>query len=403
MRALPLRLLLCQRLFPEAVVALGPGKVPGLELVCLPRSCDPKGSELEALLETAGWAAEGNSAVLVGGGCLAARKGRTVPPELQLACRSTCFHFLLPAAQVEDLLARGAYLVTPGWLADWRGAVAELGLEAGQGPAFFAESCRSIVLLEVEGVADSGPELEAFAAFAGLPWERLPVDPAHFRAALLEEAWTAREAQVVRLAEDLKQTRRRIAEQAALVDLVQRLSGELDEEAIVTVLLEVAQSLFAPARLLWLSHWKGHWDEARWLPPGSPLADLETELRACKVGAHATSGGDGLLLRLEGPDGTMGLLGLGQLAFPNQIATYLGTARTLLEAAQLALGNARNLHGMIRICAWCRKVKDEERSWCSIEDYLQEQSSATFSHGMCPECAARLMGQAEARKPRSSG
>ena len=53
---------------------------------------------------------------------------------------------------------------------------------------------------------------------------------------------------------------------------------------------------------------------------------------------------------------------------------------------------------MIRICAWCRKVKDEDKGWGSFEDYLQEQSSATFSHGMCPDCASRLTGQLEAEK-----
>lgn len=390
----PLQVLLCQCLFAEARAALAANPVAGLELTCLPRSCTPRLVELQAVLEEAGGhSVQGHGALLVGGGCLAAHHGLPKPPDLQLACRSTCFHFFLPPEKVQALLSRGAYLVTPGWLLGWRKVMAEWGLSEGEARGFFAESCTCIALLDVGEDPRARQNLAAFAAYVGLPYELVTAELGPLRAALLEEAWAARELQVTRQSEELGQARRRLAEQAALVDLVQRLSGTIDEEAIVRVLLEVAQSLFAPETMVWLSYWKGHWGEAQWVPSGPPLAGLEAELQACAAGVQPTAAGDGLLLRFEGPDGPMGLLGLAGLAFPKQIPTYLETARTLLEATQLALGNARNLHGMIRICAWCREVKDEENGWVSFEDYLQAQSSASFSHGMCPECATRLTGQ----------
>ncbi len=399
MKVQPLQVLLCQCLFAEARAAMAQNPFLGLELSCLPRSCTPRRSELQAMLEEAGRRSKkAHGALLVGGGCLAAHHGLPKPPDLQVACRSTCFDFFLPPEQVQALLSRGAYLVTPGWLLGWRKVMAEWGLSEGEARAFFAESCACVVLLDVGEDPRARADLAAFAAFVGLPAERVAADLGPLRMALLEEAWAAREAQMARQAEELGQARRRLAEQAALVDLVQRLSATIDEEAIVRVLLDVAQSLFAPGTMLWLSHWKGQWGVAQWVPPGSPRTGLEAELRACAVGVHPTEAGDGMLLRFEGPDGPMGALALAQLAFPNQITTYLETAQTLLEAAQLALGNARNLHGMIRICAWCRKVKDEDKGWGSFEDYLHEQSSATFSHGMCPDCASRMAGQIETKK-----
>ena len=394
MKTTPLQIFLCQRLFAEAQAALAPNPVPGLEVSCLSRTCTPRKAELEALLEEAGRLSEqARGALLVGGGCLAALQGLSMPASLGLACRSTCFHFFLPPEQVQALLRRGAYLVTAGWLRDWQKAMAEWGLSEGEARTFFAESCTCVVLVEVGEDPRVSEHLAAFAAFVGLPGESVKAELSRFRAALLEEAWTVREAQMARQAEELGQARRRLAEQAALVDLVQRLSATIDEGAIVAVLLEVAESLFAPGTMLWLSHWKGQWGEAQWVPPGPPLVGLEAELRACAAGVHPMASGDGMLLRFEGPDGPMGLLGLARLAFPHQIPTYLETARTLLDAAQLALGNARNLHGMIRICAWCRQVKDEDKGWGTFEDYLHEQSSATFSHGMCPDCASRLAEQ----------
>ena len=42
------------------------------------------------------------------------------------------------------------------------------------------------------------------------------------------------------------------------------------------------------------------------------------------------------------------------------------------------------------ICASCRKVRDDEGYWSSIEKYIGEHSGTQFSHGICPDCARRL-------------
>lgn len=46
------------------------------------------------------------------------------------------------------------------------------------------------------------------------------------------------------------------------------------------------------------------------------------------------------------------------------------------------------LRGLIPVCAWCKKVRDDEGFWQTIEDYLKAQSGNLISHGMCPDCAA---------------
>ncbi len=46
--------------------------------------------------------------------------------------------------------------------------------------------------------------------------------------------------------------------------------------------------------------------------------------------------------------------------------------------------------GLVPICAWCRKVRAPEGEWQSLEDYLSDQLRVGVTHGMCPDCAARL-------------
>jgi len=48
---------------------------------------------------------------------------------------------------------------------------------------------------------------------------------------------------------------------------------------------------------------------------------------------------------------------------------------------------------MIPICANCKKIRDDKGYWEQIETYIQERTSATFTHGICPECARKLYPQ----------
>jgi AmiR/NasT family two-component response regulator len=61
----------------------------------------------------------------------------------------------------------------------------------------------------------------------------------------------------------------------------------------------------------------------------------------------------------------------------------------LLRWLQEAVAEIRTLRGLIPICAGCKKVREDDGYWKKIEVYVSEHSSAEFSHGMCPECAAQ--------------
>ena len=52
-----------------------------------------------------------------------------------------------------------------------------------------------------------------------------------------------------------------------------------------------------------------------------------------------------------------------------------------------ALAKIKTLKGLLPICAWCKKVRDDQGYWQQIEAYVRDHSEADFSHGICPSCA----------------
>ncbi|MHB8068179.1 MAG: response regulator [Desulfobaccales bacterium] len=58
----------------------------------------------------------------------------------------------------------------------------------------------------------------------------------------------------------------------------------------------------------------------------------------------------------------------------------------LISQLQEALAQIKTLKGFLPICAYCKKIRDDEGYWQQIEEYIREHSDAEFSHGICPDC-----------------
>ena len=59
----------------------------------------------------------------------------------------------------------------------------------------------------------------------------------------------------------------------------------------------------------------------------------------------------------------------------------------LLSELQRALAEVKTLKGIIPICSYCKKVRDDEGFWNQVEAYISRHSQAEWSHGICPDCA----------------
>lgn len=69
----------------------------------------------------------------------------------------------------------------------------------------------------------------------------------------------------------------------------------------------------------------------------------------------------------------------------------------LIKELQHALGQVRELSGLLPICSSCKSIRDDKGYWTRLEAYLCEHSKAEFSHGICPECAKKLYPELYAR------
>ena len=60
-----------------------------------------------------------------------------------------------------------------------------------------------------------------------------------------------------------------------------------------------------------------------------------------------------------------------------------------------ALSHVKQLHGLLPICCYCKKIRDDRNYWHQVESYVANHADVRFSHGICPDCSARLKEQLE--------
>jgi len=211
---------------------------------------------------------------------------------------------------------------------------------------------------------------------------------------------------------------RKLADHVMILDVMGKLTGLSNETEVIQEMMELFSVLFAPASLIYLPFRNGQPEEIVAGPSVVPVNE-ETKDRLIQLkGKYAwTRSGNGFLLRIQQDDKTIGIIEIDEVLFPDQKRHYLNLAMSTAPVVALAVTNARNyqklqqtgkereklitelqaalanvkkLSGMLPICASCKKIRDDEGYWNQIEAYIGKHSEATFSHGICPECARKL-------------
>jgi len=75
-----------------------------------------------------------------------------------------------------------------------------------------------------------------------------------------------------------------------------------------------------------------------------------------------------------------------RLHIGSRIVGLQQTLAARVRELQDALANVKRLSGLLPICAYCKRIRNNQNYWTQVEQYVTEHSDAQFSHGICPRC-----------------
>ncbi|MBM9511688.1 hypothetical protein [Desulfogranum marinum] len=58
----------------------------------------------------------------------------------------------------------------------------------------------------------------------------------------------------------------------------------------------------------------------------------------------------------------------------------------LIQRLQDSLAEIKTLRGILPLCSFCKKIRDDQGYWEQVDVYINKYSEADISHSICPEC-----------------
>jgi signal transduction histidine kinase/ActR/RegA family two-component response regulator len=352
----------CGNFEPEVRAVLGEEDPSGgpAALLAFPATCGRPPLVAEAIRDLCESVRVDGWVEVIGGPCVAGLRDFRGP--LTVHGLRQCFHLVAPPALVDHLLASGAFLVTPGWLAHWRARLEQMGIDEATAPALFGESMRRVVLLDTGADPGCAEWLREFAAFVGLPAETVPVGLEHLRLKLGELVSRGRleEERAESLAE-LACAQRRAADHAAAIDLLSTLTEISGERQAIERSLDVFQMLFAPRRATFVSVEGGEPSCSVSQPPRE-VGAAALLARLLRAGSERLVGADGFLLPVKHLGELLGLVEVEGVAAPDHLEGDLALALTAAGISGLAIANARKFERIQRDVSAERQMERERES-----------------------------------------
>ncbi len=77
----------------------------------------------------------------------------------------------------------------------------------------------------------------------------------------------------------------------------------------------------------------------------------------------------------------------------SKVQTELAREKRLNDELAEAMAQIKTLTGILPMCSFCRKIRDDKNQWVPLESYISKHSDAQVSHGLCPICYKKHYGQ----------
>jgi diguanylate cyclase (GGDEF)-like protein len=345
---------LCEHYLMEAQLALAAEKMDDAVLVTFPARCGRPQLTREELSTLIGSQTDVEQVEVFGSCCLKDHSDFTSNAySIHIHKSEQCFHLVADPVQVEHYLNKGAYLTTPGWLANWSDNLKRLGLNQDTAREMFAETTTGIVLLDTGVDEKSVLHLQTFARYAGRPFEVVYTGLSGLRL-LFTRAYLKWQIKVQqkKAAAETQEIRKQSATHAMAMDLLSNLALIANETEAVEGMLDVYMLLFAPKRICYLSHEEGLPDRL-WIRPeekidGAGEEAIKNRMAGFPGESGYTESGKGFFLRIVRRGEVRGVIVIEDIAFPDYLDHYFNLALNIVNICELPIENARKYEKLLR-------------------------------------------------------
>ncbi|GAB1475450.1 hypothetical protein MASR2M70_02820 [Bacillota bacterium] len=253
-------------------------------------------------------------------------KGEADKAGVTVKTNNFCFNHFVNDKLIEYILEKGGYVITCGWLKNWRERLGEMGFDRDTAKRFYAEFCNEIVLLNTGTEPDSAQMIKELSEYLNIPYKIIETDLECLRLYLEHTVndWriNGRSGHLKMIAE-LKQQR---AEFATVLNIIEQVATCTKKRQVIDKVKELIRLVLCAGQV----HYLESGEEYERL--NSILTEAEKEI--------LINDADNSMIVKVGRTGEYGILYLGEFLFSENINRYYDFIASISHVASLTIINA---------------------------------------------------------------
>jgi len=255
-----------------------------------------------------------------------------------------CFHLISPPELIDDALAKGYYLLNPGWLAGWHKKIKQWGFNQQGTQNFIDGSINKLLLIDTKVDKHSAQQLQEFSEYIARPEKVYPLGLKYLYFFLSYELnlWFAYQLKRKQAIEN-----KATSNYAMSLDLIAQLSHNTSESEVIDGIINIFSMLFAADELIFIPYVDGQAGKPTFAEHiNTSTIDLPYVVPEF-IGEYMLCDDSGFWLRLERRNELLGMLKVNKIALPQYRTAYLNQALNIISVCALVIDNARTVSKLV--------------------------------------------------------
>ncbi|RPH31706.1 MAG: DUF1638 domain-containing protein [Bacteroidales bacterium] len=320
----------CNSLVAEVSHIIQTGNYPDVKLMTYNSSCGRRPDKDKILPDLTSDELNQYSRVLFFGGLCQKRFKEEIPQnrKIEFINFEQCFELILNKESIYHFIKQGDYLVSNGWLRNYKQHIVDWGFDEKSSKIFFNESLKKILFLDTGISGDFKPNLIALSEYMGLPYEVFPVGLSHcinFLDAQVSK-WRV-DVERNSINEKLSAITKESADYLIIFKHLQNLVDIIEESLIVKEVLWLLNLLFAPYQIGFQNYFNGAEGNIIWLNS----YNIDTKINQ----------NDFFSIEITHQNETLGVFKIYGVKFPEYIEQYKRIWPVISKICGLSIANAR--------------------------------------------------------------
>ena len=259
---------------------------------------------------------------------------------------SNLFYLLLNKKIVDGYISQNSYIITPGWLINWRAHLNSWGFNKDTSQIFFKESVKKIIFLNTGVSISFREEIDAFTDYINLPYEIIEVGTDYLKFYIDSIIYKKRnEIEKNEIAIKFAKASKISADYAMTMDMINQLTNIRAEKEAIKSIIETYFTVFGAEKIIYFPFDNGKSVKIIKKPAKIKLSESERESFIKFEGSYALNHNkDGFFVRIGYLKEKYGVMEISQIPFVQYIDQYINLALEIANVCGLTISNARKYH-----------------------------------------------------------